>query len=135
MESVALMQHLRYYSSREKIMGTAQPLDFGSYVKQAREQRGHSVRHLAALMRVAPSTIGRIERNTLATPGPDLVLALINELGLDSGAAIRLLGPYQRLTQEILPTLADYLHIRYNMKRKDIAELTCHVRQLGYDPE
>jgi transcriptional regulator with XRE-family HTH domain len=129
------MQHLRYYSSREKIMDTAQPLDFGSYVKQAREQRGHSVRHLAALMRVAPSTIGRIERNTLATPGPDLVLALIKELGLDSGAAIRLLGPYRRLTQEILPNLTDYLHIRYNMKRKDIAELTCHVRQLGYDPK
>ncbi len=116
-------------------MGTTQPSDFGSYVTQAREHRGYSVRHLAALTGVAPSTIGRIEHNTLVTPGADLVLALIKELGLDSGVAIGLLEPYRRLVQESLPNLTDYLHIKYTMKRKDIAELQCHVRQLGYDPE
>lgn len=116
-------------------MGTEQPLDFGSYIKQAREHRSYSVRHLAALTGVAPSTISRIEGNTLAIPGADLVLALIKELGLDSVAAVELLEPYRRLTQESLPNLADYLHAKYNMTRKDTAELQYHVRQLGYDPE
>lgn len=80
-------------------MSTAQPLKFGDYVRSSREQHGYSVRHLAALIGVAPSTITRIEHNTLATPQPDLVLALITHLGLDTKTAIRLLGPYQRLTQ------------------------------------
>lgn len=115
-------------------MDTTQ-IDFGSYVKDARERRGYSVRHLADLTSVAPSTITRIEHNTLATPGPDLVLALIKRLGLDLGVAIKLLEPYQRLLLAILPNLIDYLNIRYDMTRKEVAELQCHVRRLGYDPE
>jgi transcriptional regulator with XRE-family HTH domain len=66
-------------------MNTGQPPNFGDYVKEAREHHGYSVRHLAALIGVAPSTIARIEYNTLVTPGPDLVLALIKNLALDTG--------------------------------------------------
>jgi transcriptional regulator with XRE-family HTH domain len=115
-------------------VSTAQPLDFGDYVKGAREHRGYSVRELAALTGVAPSTITRIEHNTLITPQPDLVLALIKHLDLDTVTAVGLLEPYRRLTQASLPALADYLHAKYHMKRKDITELKRHARQLGYDP-
>jgi transcriptional regulator with XRE-family HTH domain len=116
-------------------MDTAQPLNFGDYVKEAREQHGYSVRHLAALIGVAPSTIARIEYNTLVTPGPDHVLALIKNLDLDPATAIGLLEPYRRLTQASLPTLTDYLRAKYHMRRKDITDITRHVRQLGYDPK
>lgn len=115
-------------------MDTTQPLDFGSYVKSTRKKCGYSVRHLATLTGVAPSTITRIEHNTLTAPGPDLVLALIKELDLDSGIAIRLLEPYQRLLLAILPNLTDYLSMRCDITRKEGTELQCHVRRLGYDP-
>jgi transcriptional regulator with XRE-family HTH domain len=114
---------------------TPHPLSFGDYIKDAREHHGYSVRHLAALLGVAPSTIARIEYNTLITPGPDLVLALVKNLDLDPVMAVRLLEPYRRLTQESLPILTDYLRAKYHMKRKDITELARHARQLGYDPK
>lgn len=113
-------------------MDTTHPLSFGDYVKEAREHQGYSVRHLATLLGVAPSTIARIEYNTFITPGPDLVLALIKNLDLDPVAAIGLLESYQRLTQETLPTLTDYLKIKYKMAKKDTAKLKRHAQQLGY---
>lgn len=116
-------------------MDTAQPLVFGDYIKEAREQHGYSVRHLAALVGVAPSTIARIEYNTLVTPGPDLVLALIKNLDLDSVTAVGLLEPYQRLTRESLPNLTDYLRAKYTMKRTDIIQMKRHARRLGYNPK
>ncbi|MGH3937416.1 MAG: helix-turn-helix domain-containing protein [Pseudonocardiaceae bacterium] len=116
-------------------MNTAQPHDFGDYIKQAREQHGYSVRHLASLTGVAPSTIARIEYNTLITPAPDLVLTLIKNLDLDPATAIGLLEPYQRLTHASLPNLADYLRTKYHMKRKDITEIITIIRQQGYHPK
>jgi transcriptional regulator with XRE-family HTH domain len=117
----------------EKSMSTTRPLTFGDYVKEARERHDYSAHDLAALIGVAPSTIARIEYNTITTPGPERVLALIENLDLDPVTAVELLEPYRRLTQESLPILSDYLRIKYKMKRKDIAELKRHARQLGYN--
>lgn len=116
-------------------MGTTQPLTFGDYIREARVQHDYSAHDLAALTGVSPSTIARIEYNTIATPGPDLVLALIKNLDLDPVAAVGLLEPYRRLTRESLPNLSDYLRTKYTMKRKDITEIKRHARQLGYDPK
>lgn len=116
-------------------MGTTQPLTFGDYIREAREHHGYSAHDLAALTGVAPSTIARIEYNTITTPGPDLVLALIENLDLDSVTAVGLLEPYRRLTQESLPNLSDYLRTKYKMRRKDIADIKRHARQLGYHPK
>lgn len=114
-------------------MSTTRPLTFGDYVKEARERHEYSAHDLAALVGVAPSTIARIEYNTIATPGPERVLALIENLDLDPVMAVGLLEPYRRLTQKSLPSLSDYLNIKYKMKKKDITEITRRARQLGYD--
>lgn len=80
-------------------MGT--PRSFGDYVTAARERRGYSIRHVAAQVGVAPSTILRIEDGTHALPHPDLFLALIDVLDLDITTAIRLVEPYGRLCAEV----------------------------------
>ena len=108
---------------------------FGEYVALAREQHGYSIRQLAQCLGVASSTISRLETGARPLPQPDLVLALITHLDLDAVTAVSLLAPYQRLTRASLPALADYLHAKYHMKQKDIAELTRHAHQLGYDHE
>jgi transcriptional regulator with XRE-family HTH domain len=106
---------------------------FGEYVAHAREQHGYSVRRLATLLGVDSSTISRLETGARLLPQPDLVIALITQLDLDVVTAVSLLQPYQRLTQATLPALADYLHTKYHMRRKDITELIRHAQQLGYD--
>jgi transcriptional regulator with XRE-family HTH domain len=116
-------------------MSITRPLTFGDYVKEARERHDYSAHDLAALVGVAPSTIARIEYNTIATPGPERVLALIENLDLDPVIAVGLLEPYRRLTQKSLPALTDYLRTKYTMKRKDITTLARHARQLGYNPK
>jgi transcriptional regulator with XRE-family HTH domain len=119
----------------EKLMSTTRPLTFGDYVKEARERHDYSAHDLAALVGVAASTIARIEYNTIATPGPERVLALIENLDLDPVAAVGLLEPYRRLTEKSFPSLSDYLSIKYKMKQKDITEIKRCARQLGYDPK
>lgn len=114
-------------------MSTTQPRDFGDYIRSSRQQHSYSARHLATLAGVAPSTITRIEHNTLATPQPDLLLTLITHLDLDTGTAVGLLGGYQRLTQASLPGLSDYLRIKYKMTAQDIKKTDTYIQQLGYD--
>jgi transcriptional regulator with XRE-family HTH domain len=106
---------------------------FGEYVTLVREQHGYSIRQLAAHLGVAPSTISRLEDGSRPLPHPELVLDLINDLNLDPVTAVGLLEPYRRLTQACLPGLTSYLQTKYHMKRKDITEIKCHARQLGYD--
>lgn len=74
---------------------------FGQYVTIAREQRGYSMRQLAARLAVAPSTISRLEDGSRSLPHPDLFLALVNELGLDITVALALIPPYERLCRGV----------------------------------
>lgn len=108
---------------------------FGEYVTHARKQHGYSIRQLAQRLGVEPSTISRLETGARLLPQPDLFISLIENLDLDAVTAVSLLEPYQRLTQATLPALADYLGTKYHMRRKDIAELTRHAHELGYDTE
>lgn len=80
-------------------MGTSR--SFGDYVTTARERRDYSIRHVAAQVGVAPSTILRVEDGTHALPHPDLFLALVETLDLDITTAIRLVEPYGRLCAEV----------------------------------
>lgn len=70
---------------------------FGHYVSAAREQHGYSMRQLAARIGVAPSVISRLEDGRPSLPHPDLVVALVDQLGLDMKITLGLLPAYQRL--------------------------------------
>lgn len=70
---------------------------FGHYVSLVRGQHGYSMRQLAARITVAPSVISRLEDGIPRLPHPDLVVALVDHLGLDMRIVLGLLPAYQRL--------------------------------------
>jgi transcriptional regulator with XRE-family HTH domain len=74
---------------------------FGHYVSLAREQRGYSMRQLATRIGVAPSVISRLEGGRPSLPHPDLVVALVKQLGLDMRITLGLLPGYQRLCNQV----------------------------------
>lgn len=107
---------------------------FGEYLKAMRASHGYSLRHVARLTGLAPSTIKRIEDHTYSTPTPEALLALADALDLPAGVLAGFIDSYQRLIHASLPNLADYLHIKYQMKRNHITELKRHAEKLGYTP-
>jgi transcriptional regulator with XRE-family HTH domain len=97
--SVASVKHLW---ENEEVVAVGTPRSFGDYVMREREQQGHSARELAKRVGVRPATITRVESGFIATPSPELVLALIDALGLDVITAVRLIKRYRTLCDRIL---------------------------------
>ncbi|WP_370946972.1 helix-turn-helix domain-containing protein [Amycolatopsis sp. cg5] len=73
------------------------PESFGTYLARTREERGLSLRQVAASCGVAATTIARIENGEYHLPNPELLLNLVDTLGLSLTAAVELLEPYRAL--------------------------------------
>lgn len=113
---------------------TPHPATIGEYLKIARTRHGYSLRHVASLAGLEPSSIKRIEDGTYATPSPETLLALADALDLPVGVLAGFIDSYHQLIHASLPSLSDYLKIKYKMTKKDITTLQRHAQQLGYNP-
>jgi transcriptional regulator with XRE-family HTH domain len=85
----------------EKDVVTMKPATFGQYVTTVRQECGYSIRQLAERLKVAPSTISRLETGARSLPHPDLFLGVVDALDLDITTALGLVGPYGRLCAEV----------------------------------
>lgn len=111
---------------------TNQAPTIGHYLKIMRTNHGYSLRHLADLTGLAPSSIKRIEDGTYPTPSPQALLALAGALDIPAGVLVGFIDSYQQLINTSLPNLTEYLRTKYHMKRHHITQLVHLAQQLGY---
>ncbi len=82
-------------------------MDFGSYVRQLREQRRevnrrYSVRQTAQRIGVEPAYLSKIERNDVAPPSEDTIRRLAADLGEDVDLLLALAGKVSSDIREII---------------------------------
>ncbi|MFZ1324872.1 MAG: helix-turn-helix transcriptional regulator [Candidatus Contendobacter sp.] len=82
-------------------------MDFGSYVRQLREQRRevnrrYSVRQTAQRIGVEPAYLSKIERNDVAPPSEETIRRLAADLGEDVDLLLALAGKVSSDIREII---------------------------------
>jgi transcriptional regulator with XRE-family HTH domain len=87
------------------------PITLGSFLRQAREHAGHSLRGLAHIANVAVTTIQRLENDEVGHPSPIVLQQLADALELDVAGLLSLLGV--RVAPTELPDLPEYLKTTY----------------------
>jgi transcriptional regulator with XRE-family HTH domain len=78
------------------------PPTFGAYVKQARQQRGDSLRGLEQRCGIHNATIKRVEDGFIAVPTPTILLGLVDALDLNLVTALKLVDSYRALYDRIM---------------------------------
>src|SRR5690348_18490972 len=86
------------------------PNTLGSFVRQARERAGLSLRNLEAIVGVSRQLLLRLEHDQLDNPSPALLHRLAQALELDSDDLFAFVG-YR--PSEKLPSLTPYLRAKY----------------------
>lgn len=86
-------------------------ITLGSFLRQAREQAGHSLRGLAQVANVAVTTIQRLENDEVQHPSPIVLQQLADALQLDVARLLSLLGV--RVVPTEPPELHEYLKAKY----------------------
>lgn len=82
-------------------------MDFGSYVRQLREQRRevnrrYSVRQTAQRIGVEPAYLSKIERGDVSPPSEDAIRRLAADLGEDADLLLALAGKVSSDIREII---------------------------------
>src|SRR5688572_29458661 len=82
-------------------------IEFGEYVRRARERRRHqdplfSVRQVAARVGIEPSYLSKIERGEQPPPSEETIRALARELGEDADVLLALGGKVSGDLQRII---------------------------------
>ena len=82
-------------------------MDFGSYVRQLREQRRevngrYSVRQTAQRIGVEPAYLSKIERGDVSPPSEDTIRKLAADLGEDADLLLALAGKVSSDIREIV---------------------------------
>lgn len=82
-------------------------MDFGSYVRQLREQRRevnrrYSVRQTAQRIGVEPAYLSKIERGDVSPPSEDTIRKLAADLGEDADLLLALAGKMSSDIREIV---------------------------------
>ncbi len=84
-----------------------QPITLGSFLRQARERAGFSLRGLAKIAGVAITTIQRLENDEVQHPSPIVLQRLAGALNVPVGDLLSFLGV--RIPPAELPALQEYL--------------------------
>lgn len=112
-------------------------MDFGSYVRQLREQRRevnrrYSVRQTAQRIGVEPAYLSKIERNDVAPPSEDTIRRLAADLGEDVDLLLALAGKVSSDIREIImrrPILfAELIRSLSNVPEDELTALVRKVR-------
>lgn len=82
-------------------------MDFGSYIREARERlraedKSYSVRQVAQRVGIEPAYLSKIERAQQAPPSEDTIRRLAVELAEDPDVLLALAGKVSRDLQEII---------------------------------
>ncbi len=91
--------------------------DFGTYIRELREKKKISLRHLADMIKVTPSYLSKVERGEFAPPGEEKVVALSKELGVDADELLAMAG-------KVATDLMDFI-------RKSPSEMAAIIRFAG----
>ena len=82
-------------------------MTFGRYIKSSREtlsqySKRYSIRKVAAAIGVQPSYLSKVERNVVAPPSEEKILALANELEEDPNVLLAMAGRVSSDIQEVI---------------------------------
>jgi transcriptional regulator with XRE-family HTH domain len=100
----------------------------GDYVKKARQERGLSVRGLAAQAKVDFSWLSRVERGVYAAPDPRSLYRLAQALDIET-ANLFLEAGYG--DGRGLPGLVPYLRAKYDLPAEAIDQLEAHFELIN----
>jgi len=103
-------------------------LHLHEYIRQQREQRGLSIRRLAAAAGLDFSYLAEIERGGVERPGPTSLSKLATALELPLRELFTRAG-YD--TPRDLPTFAPYLRAKYDLPDAAIAELAAAFERVN----
>ena len=103
------------------------PNTLGSFVRQARERAGLSLRNLEAIVGVSRQLLLRLEHDQLDNPSPALLHRLAQALELDSDDLFAFVG-YR--PSEKLPSLTPYLRAKYRLPPEALAEASDALRDI-----
>lgn len=136
MKSMELFFCLLYITCcYEKIYGVM--MDFGSYIRQLREQRRevnrrYSVRQMAQRIGIEPAYLSKIERGDVSPPSEETIRRLAADLGEDVDLLLALAGKISSDIREIImqrPVLfAELIRGLSDMSDDSLTALVCKVR-------
>jgi transcriptional regulator with XRE-family HTH domain len=105
------MRHILESSRRDKsVSRNLQQLS--ALLRGERQRAGLTVRHLAEVAGLVPSTVSRLESGLIATPRPEHLQRLARALGIDVEELYAAAG---YLTPGALPELGPYLRAKYGL--------------------
>ncbi len=112
-------------------------MDFGSYIRQLREQRRevnrrYSVRQMAQRIGIEPAYLSKIERGDVSPPSEDTIRRLAADLGEDVDLLLALAGKISSDIREIIvqrPVLfAELIRGLSDTPDDELTALVCKVR-------
>jgi transcriptional regulator with XRE-family HTH domain len=105
-------------------MTEAQARKVGSLLAKARGKKGLTLRDLAQLTGIPPTTITRVERGEYSEPAPDNLARLAEALELDPARIDRLSSNY---LANSLPSVSTYFRSKEKASPEEIAEIEAAV--------
>ena len=104
----------------------------GQLIRERREQKGLSVRGLAAAAKVDSTWLSRVEHGVYVNPDPRYLHRLAGALDMET-MDLFTAAKYA----EGLPTFAPYLRSKYDLSPEDITQLELHFELIAnkYDRE
>ena len=106
---------------------TSTPNALGSFVRQARERAGLSLRNLEAIVGVSRQLLLRLEHDQLDNPSPAVLHRLAEALELDSDDLFAFVG-YR--PSKKLPSLTPYLRAKYRLPPEALAAASDALRDI-----
>lgn len=103
------------------------PVTLGTFVCQARERAGLSLRNLEAITGIPRMKLNRLERDLKIENNADVLQRVAEALELDSDDLFALAG-YR--PSEKLPSLTPYLRARYHLPPKALAAASEALRDI-----
>jgi transcriptional regulator with XRE-family HTH domain len=97
----------------------------GSLLKRERERAGMTVRQLADVAGLVPSTVSRLETGFIATPRPDHLQRLARALGID---VEQLYVAVDYLTPGALAELRPYLRTKYGLTDEQASQIEGYMQ-------
>lgn len=128
------MRQLCYDSSMTQEQPTNTATTLGSFVRQARERAGLSLRNLEAITGISRPTLNRLELDQVDHPSLDMLHRLANTLEVNSDDLFAFAG-YRASDQ--LPSLAPYLRAKYQLPTAAVTEAQAALQRIvgRYDRE
>lgn len=112
---------------RRTSLTQSQAIKLAKVLKQARIEKGYSLRRLAAVAGVSVSTVSTMERGVNQNPGADSIQTIAAALEL-SISDVMVTADW--LPANELPSLQPYLRSKYGLTDEDVAGVADYLRDL-----